>query len=95
MADVPIDIAYIARLARLPLTDEESTRFSAQFGRLFDFIRELQQLDVDQVHPSAQVIPLSNVMRDDELKPCLTQDEALANAPEREGPYFKAPRILE
>jgi aspartyl-tRNA(Asn)/glutamyl-tRNA(Gln) amidotransferase subunit C len=95
MAEVPIDIAYIARLARISLTNEESERFSAQFGRLFDFIRELQQLDVDHVHPTAQVIPLSNVMRDDALAPCLTQAEALANAPDREGPYFKAPRILE
>lgn len=95
MADVPIDIAYIARLARITLTGEESTRFSAQFGRLFDFIRELQSLDVSDVHATAQVIPLSNVMRDDEVKPCLTQDEALSNAPAREGPYFKAPRILE
>jgi len=95
MADVPIDIAYIARLARLPLTDEESARFSAQFGRLFDFIRELQELDVDRVHATAQVIPLSNVMRYDEVKPSLTQAEALANAPDRDGPYFKAPLILE
>jgi len=95
MADVAIDIAYIAKLARLPLTDEESARFSAQFGRLFDFIRELQALDVESVHATAQVIPLSNVMRDDEIKPCLTQEQALANAPDREGPYFKAPRILE
>lgn len=95
MADVPIDIAYISRLARISLTGEESARFSGQFERLFDFIRELQALDVSGVHATAQVIPLSNVMRDDELKPCLTQDEALANAPAREGPYFKAPRILE
>ena len=95
MADVPIDIAYIARLARISLTDEESARFSAQFGRLFEFIRELQALDVSGVHPTAQVIPLSNVMRDDEMTRCLTQEEALANAPDRDGPYFKAPRILE
>ena len=95
MADVPIDIAYTAHLARLTLSDEESARFSSQFGRLFEFIRELQQLDVSHVHPTAQVIPLSNVMRDDEPTPCLTQEEALANAPAREGPYFKAPRILE
>lgn len=95
MADVPIDIAYVARLARISLTPEESARFSAQFARLFDFIRELQQLDVGDVHPTAQVIPLSNVMRDDAPAPQLTQEEALANAPERQGPYFKAPRILE
>ncbi|HXW77054.1 MAG TPA: Asp-tRNA(Asn)/Glu-tRNA(Gln) amidotransferase subunit GatC [Candidatus Eremiobacteraceae bacterium] len=95
MADVPIDIAYTARLARIALTEEESTRFAAQFERLFGFIRELQALDVDRVSPTAQVVPLANVLRDDEEKPCLSQEAALANAPEREGPYFKAPRILE
>lgn len=95
MAEVPIDIAYVARLARLPLTKEESTRFSAQFERLFEFIRELQALDVEHVHPTAQVIPLSNVLREDVVKPCLSQEEALANAPDRENAYFKAPRILE
>lgn len=95
MPDVPIDIQYIARLARIALTEEEASRFSAQFERLFEFIRELQALNVDHIHPTAQVIPLSNVFRDDEVKPCLTQAEALQNAPDREGPYFKAPRILE
>lgn len=95
MADVPIDIAHIARLARIELTPDEAARFSAQFSRLFDFITELQALDVGDVSPTAQVIPLRNVMRDDAVAPCLTHEEALANAPEREGPYFKAPRILE
>jgi aspartyl-tRNA(Asn)/glutamyl-tRNA(Gln) amidotransferase subunit C len=95
MADVPIDIEYISKLARIDLTDEEAKRFSSQFERLFDFIRELQALDVEHVAPTAQVIPLSNVMRADEITPCLTQAEALANAPDRDGPFFKAPRILE
>ncbi|MBC5823356.1 MAG: Asp-tRNA(Asn)/Glu-tRNA(Gln) amidotransferase subunit GatC [Candidatus Eremiobacteraeota bacterium] len=95
MADVPIDIHYVAKLARLSLTDEESARISAQLSRLFDFIGELQGLDVSGVHPTAQVIPLANVYRDDVVKPSLSNDEALANAPQRDGPYFKAPRILE
>ena len=95
MAETPIDIAHVARLARLALTDEEAARFSAQFGRLFDFIRELQALDVTQVHPTAQVIPLHDVVRADEVRPCLDHEAALANAPDREGPYFKMPRNLE
>jgi aspartyl-tRNA(Asn)/glutamyl-tRNA(Gln) amidotransferase subunit C len=95
MADVPIDIAHIARLARIELTEEEAKTFASQFGRLFEFIRELQALDVGQVPPSAQVIPLRNVMRDDVVKPSLSHEQALANAPDHEGPYFKAPRILE
>lgn len=95
MPDIPIDIAHVARLARLELTEEESARFEAQLGKLFEFFRELQALDVAQVHPTAQVIPLHNVFRDDAVGQCLTADEALSNSPEREGPYFKAPRILE
>jgi aspartyl-tRNA(Asn)/glutamyl-tRNA(Gln) amidotransferase subunit C len=95
MAEVPIDIAHVARLARLELTEEEAARFSAQFAKLFDFIKELQALDVDHVHPTAQVIPLHNVFRDDRVAPCLDREAALANAPDRDGPYFKTPRILE
>ena len=95
MPEVPIDIAHVAKLARLPLTTEEAERFSAQFGRLFEFIRELQTLDVEHVHPTAQVIPLHNVLRADEIRPCLDHDAALQNAPATEGPYFKMPRILE
>jgi len=95
MAETPIDIAHVARLARIALTDEESARFSAQFSRLFEFIRELQALDVTRVHATAQVIPLHDVVRPDEVSPCLDHEAALANAPDREGPYFKMPRILE
>ena len=95
MAEVPINIAHVARLARLALTEEESLRFGAQFARLFDFIKELQALDTSGVSPTAQVIPLTNVLRDDNPRPSLKHEAALANAPEREGDYFKGPRILE
>jgi len=95
MPDTPIDIAHVAKLARLALTPDEAARFSAQFGRLFDFIRELQELDVEHVHATAQVIPLRNVLRDDAVRPSLDHDAALKNAPATEGPYFKMPRILE
>ncbi len=95
MADVPIDIDHVARLARIQLTQEEATRFSAQFSRLFEFIRELQALDVAAIDATAQVIPLRNVEREDKIEPCLTREAALSNAPETEGPYVKTPRILE
>jgi aspartyl-tRNA(Asn)/glutamyl-tRNA(Gln) amidotransferase subunit C len=95
MAEVPIDIDHVARLARIDLTDEEATRFSSQFSRLFEFIAELQALDVSSIDATAQVIPLRNVLRDDEVKPSLSREAALENAPDTEGPYFKTPRILE
>ena len=95
MAEVPIDIDHVARLARLALTKEEAARFSSQFSRLFEFIAELQALDVSHIDATAQVIPLRNVLREDEVKPCLSREAALENAPETEGPYFKTPRILD
>jgi aspartyl-tRNA(Asn)/glutamyl-tRNA(Gln) amidotransferase subunit C len=95
MAEVPIDIDHVARLARITLTKEEASRFSSQFARLFEFIGELQALDVSQIPATAQVIPLINVLREDEVTPCLSRDVALENAPDKEGPYFKTPRILE
>ncbi|HLW38193.1 MAG TPA: Asp-tRNA(Asn)/Glu-tRNA(Gln) amidotransferase subunit GatC [Candidatus Eremiobacteraceae bacterium] len=95
MADVPIDIDHVSMLARLPLTPAEKERFSAQFGRLFQFIGELQQLDVEKIEATAQVIPLHNAFRDDIVRPSLDHEAALANAPDREGDYFKTPRILE
>ncbi|MBV8163681.1 MAG: Asp-tRNA(Asn)/Glu-tRNA(Gln) amidotransferase subunit GatC [Candidatus Eremiobacteraeota bacterium] len=95
MADVPIDIDHVSQLARLALTEEEAARFSGQFSRLFEFIAELQALDVDAISATAQVIPLKNVMREDVAQACLPRDIALENAPAREGPYFKTPRILD
>lgn len=95
MPDTPIDIDHVAKLARIELTKEEAARFSAQFSRLFEFIKELQQLDVSEIPATAQVIPLHNVLRDDAVKPSLSRDAALENAPDRDGPFFKTPRILE
>jgi aspartyl-tRNA(Asn)/glutamyl-tRNA(Gln) amidotransferase subunit C len=95
MTDVPIDIAHVAKLARIALTHDESAAFTAQFAKLFDYIEELQALDVTHVSATAQVIPIMNVMRDDTIRECLDRAAALANAPDTSGPYFKVPRILE
>lgn len=95
MANVPIDIDHVAKLARIDLTAEEAARFSGQFSRLFAFIEELAQLDVSDIPATAQVIPRTNVFRDDEVRRSIGTDAALENAPDRDGPYFKTPRILE
>jgi aspartyl-tRNA(Asn)/glutamyl-tRNA(Gln) amidotransferase subunit C len=90
-----IDIDHVAKLARIKLTKDEAARFSTQFSRLFEFIEELKQLDVTAIPATAQVIPLHNVLRDDEIEPSLPRDVVLENAPDRDGPFFKTPRILE
>jgi aspartyl-tRNA(Asn)/glutamyl-tRNA(Gln) amidotransferase subunit C len=95
MADISIDIDHVAKLARIALTPDEAGRFSQQFARLFSFIDELADLDVSAIPATAQVIPLHNVMREDAVTPCLSREEALENAPARDGDLFKTPRILE
>ncbi len=84
-----------ATLSGFDLTPEEAGRFSSQFSRIFEFLGELQQLDVSHIHATAQVIPLRNVLREDLVTPCLSREAALENAPEKEGAYFKTPRILQ
>jgi aspartyl-tRNA(Asn)/glutamyl-tRNA(Gln) amidotransferase subunit C len=89
------DVEHVARLARLHLADEELERMRAQLDRILAYIDKLRELDVEGVEPTSHAVPLVNVMRDDEPRPCLPRDEALANAPDRAGELFRVPRIIE
>ena len=89
-----IDVPYVAKLARLALTPEETQRFGAQLGALLEHVDALQKLPTGDVPATAQVIPSINVMRDDEEGDCLDRETVLKAAPERSGNYFKVPRIL-
>ncbi len=94
MASGDIDVAYVAKLARLALTPAEVERFGAQLGALLEHVAALQQLPVDDVAATAQVIPQTNVMRADTPAPCLERETVLSAAPKREGAYFRVPRII-
>ncbi len=76
------EVEHVARLARLELTEEEKERMTAQ-------------LDTSQVEPTTTVIPMVSVMREDAVRPPLKQEEALANAPDRQDVFFRVPRIIE
>ena len=89
------EVKHIAKLARLQLSEDELPRYTEQVGRILAFFDELKQLDTTGVPPTAHPIPVSNAFRQDALKPSLGADEALANAPQREGDYFRVPKILE
>ena len=91
-----IDIRHVARLARLALTEEEIATFGPQLGDLMTHVDDLAQLDTKDVAATAQVVPSRNVQRPDALRPetMLSHDAALANAPQRQGPYFRVPRII-
>lgn len=95
MALAADQIRYVAALARLTLTDEEVTRFAGQLDQILAYVDTLKQLNTDDVPPTSHAVPMSNVFRRDEPVPSLPVDAALANAPQREGPFFKVPRVLE
>lgn len=90
-----IDVPYVAHLARLHLTAEETQKFQGQLDQILRYVRELNAVNVEGVEALAHAIPMSNVFRPDEPRPGLTHDEALANAPDQRHDQFYVPRILE
>jgi len=89
------DVEHVARLARLALDDAELERMREQLNGILGYIDKLRVLDTTGVEPTSHAVPLVNVMRDDATRPCLPPDEALANAPERSGQFFRVPKIIE
>jgi aspartyl-tRNA(Asn)/glutamyl-tRNA(Gln) amidotransferase subunit C len=89
------DVEHVARLARLALTEAEIERMREQLNGILAYIEKLNELDTSGVEPTAHAVPLLNVMRDDAPGPCLPREEALANAPDRAGEFFRVPRIIE
>ncbi|MBV8297278.1 MAG: Asp-tRNA(Asn)/Glu-tRNA(Gln) amidotransferase subunit GatC [Acidimicrobiia bacterium] len=90
----PDDVAHVARLARLDLTDEELERFTGQLGAVLEHAADIAALDIADVPPTAHPLPLTNVLRPDEPQASLDRDEVLAQAPATEDGRFRVPRIL-
>lgn len=88
-------VEYIAKLARLSLTEEEKEEFTGQLDKILAYIDKLNELDTKNVEPTTHAVPMKNVFREDEAKKSLSQDEALSNAPEKDRGHFRVPRIIE
>ncbi len=95
MSATEIDVKYVAHLARLALTPEEEQKLGAQLGHILGYIEKLQELDVTNVEPTAHAVPLVNITRPDELRPSLSHDEAMRNAPAQTNGLFIVPKIVE
>ena len=89
------EVDHIATLARLGLTIEEQERFRDQLATILEYVDMLNELDTSTVPPSAQVIRFENVTRPDVVRPGLTVEQVLANAPAREDDYFRVPPVLD
>jgi aspartyl-tRNA(Asn)/glutamyl-tRNA(Gln) amidotransferase subunit C len=89
------EVEHVARLARLALSEEEKAEMTAQLDAILGYMDKLNAVDTSGVEPTTTVIPMVSVMRDDAVRPSLSQDEALSNAPDREDAFFRVPRIIE
>ncbi len=94
MSSEKIDVRYVAKLARIALTDDEVQRFETQLGDLLEHVNALAKLDVSHVAATAQVVESRNVERDDEPAASLDRETVLAQAPQRQGAFFRVPRII-
>ncbi|HEU5083537.1 MAG TPA: Asp-tRNA(Asn)/Glu-tRNA(Gln) amidotransferase subunit GatC [Acidimicrobiales bacterium] len=95
--DAPIsrdEVAHVARLARLTLTDDELDLFTGQLASILDHAADVEALDLHDVPPTSHPYPLENVVRADEVRPCLDRDEVLAEAPAAEAGMFRVPPVL-
>ncbi|MFL6583734.1 MAG: Asp-tRNA(Asn)/Glu-tRNA(Gln) amidotransferase subunit GatC [Chthoniobacterales bacterium] len=96
MAETPqLDVAYVAKLARLELTAQEAALFEAQLGQVLHHVEKLHDVDVRNVEPSAHAVPIFNVVREDEPRDWLTAEEALRNAPRQAAGLFIVTKVVE
>ncbi len=87
------DVEHVARLARLELTEEEKVKFSKQLGDVLGYVDEMNEVDTANVEPMSHAVEFSNVMREDVEIYEQTREELMSNAPDREGDFFKVPKI--
>jgi aspartyl-tRNA(Asn)/glutamyl-tRNA(Gln) amidotransferase subunit C len=90
-----LDVEHIAHLARLRLSEAEKEKFGAQLSSILAYVEKLNELDTSGVEPTSHVLAIGNVMRDDALRPSLSADEALLNAPDRADNFYRVPKIIE
>jgi len=87
-------VRHIGKLSRIELAEEELETFSRQLGAILEYFDKLQELETADVEPMAHAVEISNVLADDAVGPSLPADRALANAPQRDGDFFKVPKVI-
>jgi aspartyl-tRNA(Asn)/glutamyl-tRNA(Gln) amidotransferase subunit C len=89
------EVAHLARLSRLAVTDDELDMFSGQLDVILNSIARISEVTAADIPPTSHSVPLTNVLREDVIAPCLTRAEALAGAPDVAEDRFRVPRILD
>ena len=87
------DVEHIAKLARLELSENEKVMFTKQLGDILKYVEQMSEIDTTNIEPMSHAIPITNVMREDEVVYTNTKEELMKNAPEDEDGFFKVPKI--
>lgn len=95
MAITKETVEYVSHLARMELQSKELEKLSQQLQHILDFIDKLKEANVENIQPVSHILPINNVLREDMPKDSLTSEEALKNAPGREGNFFAVPKVIE
>ena len=90
-----IDVAYVARLARINLTEAEGKVFQKQLDDVLEYVEKLRQADITDVEPAAHSLPIFNVFREDAARDWFTAEQALSNAPRKANGLFIVPKVVE
>ena len=88
-------VRKVARLSRLELTEAEVAEFADQLSAILEYVEKMNELDTDDVQPLAHCLPISNCFRADCVKESLGTEKTLGNAPQRDGEFFKVPKIID
>jgi aspartyl-tRNA(Asn)/glutamyl-tRNA(Gln) amidotransferase subunit C len=88
-------VKKVAKLSRLQLSKAEVEEFTGQLSAILDYMEKLNELDTTNIEPLAHCLPITNVLREDCVKESLGTEKTLANAPQRDGDFFKVPKILD
>jgi aspartyl-tRNA(Asn)/glutamyl-tRNA(Gln) amidotransferase subunit C len=89
------EVEHVAKLARLEMSEQETDRLTNQLSNILTYVEKLNELDTKSIEPTAHVLDIRNVMRDDVAMPSLPQEKALANAPDKAAGHYKVPKIIE
>jgi aspartyl-tRNA(Asn)/glutamyl-tRNA(Gln) amidotransferase subunit C len=89
------EVEHIAELCRIKLSEDEKELFTKQFNDILSFFKQLDEVETDDINPTFHVLNISNVFRDDEVKPSLTKEKIFKNIPKKEKDFIKAPRMTE
>lgn len=90
-----IDVKYVAQLAKIELTEEQTAKFQRQFQDILGYVEKLKKLNTDSVLPLSHAVSLENVFRDDKAKSSLDITDVLKNAPQKKGSFFKVPKVIK